>query len=131
MTFVADTSIWIDALAGRGTASDAERRLRALEYAFATDVICAELLAAPDNGRQAALVAELAAGDRILELDGIEDMRRAGECMRRSRLAGRGVRSMTDCLIAAVCIREGLPLLHDDRDFATLAELTPLITVRH
>lgn len=129
MRFVADTSVWIDALAGRGTPSEVERRMQALEYAFATDVICAELLSAADNVQQVVLVSELAARHRVLELDGVEDMRRAGECLRRSRLAGRTVRSMTDCLIAAVCIREEIPLMHDDRDFATLAELTPLMSI--
>ncbi len=129
MTFVADTSIWIDALAGQGTPSEAELRMKALEYAYATDVICAELLAAPENSRQQVLVAELEANDRILQLDGVGDMHLAAECMRRSRIAGRTVRSMTDCLIAAVCIREQLPLLHDDRDFGTLAELTPLTVI--
>lgn len=128
MTFVADTSIWIDALAAE-TTSHAARRLESLEYAYATDVVCAELLAATSNTRQLVLVNELVTSNRVLELDGIEDMRRAGECMRVSRLAGRTVRSMTDCLIAAVCIRMDLPLLHDDRDFITLSELTPLTSL--
>ena len=131
MKFVVDTSMWVAELARHDGTSDTETGLESLAHVYATDVICAELLAAPDNRRQAALVNLLAARRRVLHLGGMEDMRRAGACMRSSRLAGRTVRSMTDCLIAAICIRERIPLLHNDRDFDTLAELTPLTVIRH
>jgi predicted nucleic acid-binding protein len=88
--------------------------------------VCAELLDVPDPTRRTHLVERLESSGRILYLDGIHDMRTAARCMRATREAGRTVRSLTACLIAAACIRARLPLLHNDRDFDTLAELTPL-----
>lgn len=48
---------------------------------------------------------------------------------RTARRAGLTVRSSVDCLIAACALRNGLPVLHDDRDFDHLATVSPL-TVR-
>ncbi len=45
---------------------------------------------------------------------------------RAARRAGRTVRSSTDCLIAACAIRHDLEVLHRDRDFAALSEISPL-----
>jgi predicted nucleic acid-binding protein len=53
----------------------------------------------------------------------IED---AVDLYRSARRAGRTVRSSVDCLIAACAIRHGLTVLHRDRDYGTLAELSPL-----
>jgi predicted nucleic acid-binding protein len=36
---------------------------------------------------------------------------------------------VTDCLIAAVCIREKIPLLQDDVDFDHLADVSELQVV--
>ena len=43
---------------------------------------------------------------------------RAAENYRLMRSKGVTVRSTIDCLIATFCIDEGVPLLHNDRDFA-------------
>ena len=45
---------------------------------------------------------------------------------RRCRQRGETVRKLLDCLIAAVAIRAGIPLLHNDRDFDVLARHTEL-----
>ena len=45
---------------------------------------------------------------------------------RRARRAGKTVRSSVDCLIAACAIRHGLTVLHHDRDFPALAEVSTL-----
>jgi predicted nucleic acid-binding protein len=36
------------------------------------------------------------------------------------------VRSSIDCLIAAMAIRHGIPVMHRDRDFAYLASVSDL-----
>lgn len=46
---------------------------------------------------------------------------------RSARRAGLTVRSGVDCLIAACAIRNGLGVLHRNRDFAALARVSPLI----
>lgn len=48
------------------------------------------------------------------------------ELYRRARRGGITVRSSVDCLIAACALRHDLEVLHRDRDFASLAAVTPL-----
>jgi len=50
----------------------------------------------------------------------------AAALYRTARRAGFSVRSGVDCLIAACAVRNGLPVLHVDRDFDTLARVSPL-----
>ena len=45
---------------------------------------------------------------------------------RAARRAGRTIRSGVDCLIAACAIRNGLTILHHDRDFRELTGVSPL-----
>ncbi len=45
---------------------------------------------------------------------------------RAARRAGRTIRSGVDCLIAACAIRNGLTVLHHDRDFRALTGVSPL-----
>ncbi len=45
---------------------------------------------------------------------------------RAARRSGLTVRSGVDCLIAACAIRNGLAVLHCDRDFDVLARVSPL-----
>ena len=40
------------------------------------------------------------------------------------------IRSLVDCLIARVAVRNDVPLLYADRDFDLLAQLTPLRVVQ-
>jgi hypothetical protein len=48
------------------------------------------------------------------------------ELFRSARRAGLTVRSSADCLIAACAIRHDLEVLHRDRDYAALAEVSAL-----
>ena len=45
---------------------------------------------------------------------------------RSARRAGLTIRSGVDCLIAACAIRNGLTVLHHDRDFGLLERVSPL-----
>ena len=56
----------------------------------------------------------------------IEVFEEAAQLFRSARRAGVTVRSGVDCLIAACAIRHGLPVLHRDRDFSLLAQVSPL-----
>jgi len=49
---------------------------------------------------------------------------------RSARRAGLTVRSGVDCVIAACAIRNGLAVLHHDRDFDALAAVSPLVSRR-
>jgi predicted nucleic acid-binding protein len=50
----------------------------------------------------------------------------AVELFRSARRAGITVRSGIDCLIAACALRNGLTVLHKDRDYGNLSAITPL-----
>ena len=50
----------------------------------------------------------------------------AADLYRRTRRSGRTVRSGVDCLIAACAIRNSLAVLHRDRDYDRLAEVSSL-----
>ena len=55
-----------------------------------------------------------------------EDFTDAALLYRMCRINGRTVRSMVDCLIAAVAVRSDVAVLHADRDFDALVVHTPL-----
>ncbi|HKI02397.1 MAG TPA: PIN domain-containing protein [Thermoanaerobaculia bacterium] len=50
----------------------------------------------------------------------------AAQLYRVARRSGVTVRSGADCLIAACAIRHGIPVLHYDRDFTLLAQVSSL-----
>jgi predicted nucleic acid-binding protein len=54
------------------------------------------------------------------------DFEEAARIYRDARRAGKAVRSLMDCLIAAVALREELSLLAQDRDFGAIREVTGL-----
>lgn len=45
---------------------------------------------------------------------------------RTARRSGRTIRSSVDCLVAACAIRHDLEVLHRDRDYAAIAEISAL-----
>jgi predicted nucleic acid-binding protein len=50
----------------------------------------------------------------------------AARIYRMLRVRGITIRSPLDCVIAAIAIHHGVPLLHADRDFVMIARFTPL-----
>jgi predicted nucleic acid-binding protein len=56
----------------------------------------------------------------------LEVVEEAVHLYRSARSSGLTVRSGVDCLIAACAIRHGLTVLHHDRDFDSLAEISTL-----
>jgi predicted nucleic acid-binding protein len=64
------------------------------------------------------------------------DYEHAAVLYRQCRANGETVRKLIDCLIAAIAaiaaiaIRNDVPLLHQDADFEVLARHTPLLVAR-
>jgi predicted nucleic acid-binding protein len=54
------------------------------------------------------------------------DYLEAATLFRLRRQQGEAVRKLIDCLIAAVAIRAGVPLLHHNSDYDALARHSPL-----
>lgn len=123
-----DTSVWIDWLNDRSTAETLALRsfIAADEGVVLTDVVLAEVLQGARSEVLADRIDEILSPHDILRLEGLADFRFAAALYRTCRRAGVTIRRTTDCLIAAVCIRERVPLLHSDADFDRLAALTDL-----
>lgn len=121
-----DTSAWIDYLRATGSAAHLElRRLIEDGRAAVTEPVVMEVLCgARDERHMAQLRGLLARGSMVAAVG--EDYREAAFLYRLCRSKGETIRSPLDCLIAAVAIRSGLPVLHHDRDFDALARLTSL-----
>lgn len=127
-----DSSVWIDFFADRATwqVEDMSHRLLAGEQVGLTDIVLTELLQGARNDGDLARLEGYLAPFEVARLQSLDDFRLAAALRRAGRKAGTPIRATTDCLIAAVCIREGRPLLHDDRDFDHLAEVSDLTVVR-
>lgn len=125
---VFDTSVWIDVLNQRDT-PQARRCVELLEDGAPlalTDVVYAEILQGFRSEREARSLARYLRWFPVLRLERPEDFELAARLYRRARRAGMTVRKTLDCLIAAPCVREGVPILHADEDFDRLASCTPL-----
>jgi predicted nucleic acid-binding protein len=129
---VVDTSVWIDWFADRSTpqveyfADCLERQ--ATDFALVAVTITEILQGLRDDKDMRRVERDLSAFT-ILGLSHMSDFRAAAGLYRAARKKGVTIRSTIDCFIAAVCIREDLSLLHSDRDFDRLAELTTLSVV--
>jgi predicted nucleic acid-binding protein len=62
----------------------------------------------------------------LMAVDPVCDYPEAAAIYRLARYGGRTVRSLVDCLIAAVAIRMGATLVHCDQDFNVIASCVSL-----
>lgn len=125
---VVDTSVWIDVLndvdsakASRCTELLADGAPLAL-----TDVIFAEILQGFRHERDARRVEKHLRAFPVLRLEDLEDYALAAQLYRKARRSGVTIRKTLDCLIAAPCVRDGVPIFHADEDFDRLASCTDL-----
>ena len=120
-----DTSAWIEFL--RDTPGDpADTVAAALEAdAAICDAISMEVLAGARDERHLAMLRGMLARATVVPTEPA-DYDHAALLYRTCRRRGETVCKITDCLIAALAIKESLPLLCCDRDFAVLARHTDL-----
>ncbi len=129
MTFLVDTSVWVDYLRGAETQARVNLRRQLTNEdpgVFMAEPIAMELLAGPTSERVAADITRLVNGLPTIPLDPRLDFRSAASIFRACRRSGQTVRSLTDCVIAAVAIRSEVTLVHKDADFEVIAQVTPL-----
>lgn len=125
---VADTSAWIEFF--RRTGSPVNLTLRRLlseraEIAV-TQVVVMEVLAGARSRSHLAELRDHMLLFPVLPLEGLSGYEAAAELFRICRAEGESVRNLTDCLVAVVTIEAGASLLHNDRDFETLARWSEL-----
>ncbi len=125
---VVDTSVWIDVLNDVDSphASRCVELLRGGAPLALTDVIFTEILQGFRDEREARLVEKHLRAFPVLRLEDLDDFALAADLYRSARRAGVTIRKTLDCLIAAPCVRAGVPILHADDDFDRLASCTDL-----
>ena len=127
-----DTSAWIEFL--RGTESPVCQAVEALiadEAEMATtDVVVMELLAGARDDAHERQLRDLLKRCTMLTVSGLDDYESASRLYRVCRRNGETVRKLTDCLIGAVALRNGCPVLHQDVDFEVLARNVGLLEAR-
>lgn len=126
---VVDTTVWIDYFAGRTDQPHVAELLRLIDADAGialTDVIFGEILQGLRGEHTRRRVDERLQSFDILRLRTLDDFRNAAALYRHARSKGKTIRRTLDCLIATVCIRENCAILHNDRDFDHLADVTDL-----
>ena len=88
-----------------------------------------ELLQGAADEREWAMLADFLDGQDYIEASG-DTWRNAARIYFDLRRRGRTIRSPIDCCIAQLAIENDLRLLHEDRDFETIAEIRPLAAWR-
>jgi len=128
VTVLVDTSAWIEFL--RGTGGPEHRWLRAAlsdDRPLAwTEPVLLELASGVSTPRRAAELRALLQRGPLLRVEGLGDWEAAAGLRRAARARGLAVRSPVDCLVAAVAVREEVPVLARDRDFAAIAAVSGL-----
>jgi hypothetical protein len=123
-----DTSAWVELLRDTGHPAHVTltRHLEDRRSIAIAEPIIMELLAGTRSRREHDRMRSRLLGFPLLRLHGLPDFERAAEIYRICRAKGGTVRKLIDCLIAVLAIRERATLLHNDRDFDTIARYTAL-----
>ncbi|MFZ0835213.1 MAG: PIN domain nuclease [Mycobacterium sp.] len=127
-----DTSAWIEYF--RATGSTAAVRVRDLlrdtpDQVAMCEPIAMEILAGATGEHTWATLERLVNGLPSLGVDNAVDFRAAASIYRAARRSGQTVRSIIDCLIAAIAIRHGAQLIHRDADFEVIAQMANLAAI--
>lgn len=125
-----DTTVWIDLFAGHETVQTQflEERLEAGEDICTCGVILTEVLQGIREDAEFQRSRQRFQAFLYLPMTP-ETHVQAAELYRSLRRIGITIRKPIDCMIAAVSIEHGIPLLHNDRDFTPLAEHCGLVVV--
>ena len=123
-----DTSAWIEYRRSTGSPECVRvRELVATDAAVCvTEPVVMELMAGIPSGSGRQQLTRFIRRFEWASVAGLDDYEKAADVYLRCRAGGETVRSMIDCLIAAVALRTGSAVLHRDRDFDVIARYLPL-----
>lgn len=122
-----DTSIWIDFFAARNTAQVAvlESSIDQREDLCLCGVVLTEVLQGIRDDKQYKQTESVLSNLIYLPMDQSTFLL-AANIYRTLRSRGITIRNSVDCMIAAVCIEHKADLLHNDRDFDHIADVSDL-----
>ncbi|MGH3262719.1 MAG: PIN domain-containing protein, partial [Trebonia sp.] len=92
------------------------------------DPVRIEVMAAGTGGQWHRLTGALGNCEEVMQMHRI-DVEEGARIYRACRSLGETIRSLNDCLIAAIAIRNDVPVLHRDRDYDSIARHFPLRVV--
>ncbi len=123
-----DTSAWIEYLRDTGSPSCLRvSELLAGDIPIATcDTVMMEIMAGPTSEYAANELMRLLDRCRFYPARPVFDSTGAATIHRSCRRAGFTPRRLNDCLIAGIALEHDLSILHQDRDFERIAEVTGL-----
>ena len=121
---IVDTSVWVAVLRDAGKRGRVEGAL-AGDDAHLTRFTQLELLMGASREEQWGRLERYLDGQDYAEADS-ETWRDAARTYFNLRRLGKTVRSPIDCCIAEIAIAHDALLLHQDRDFTTIAAVRPL-----
>ena len=120
-----DTSAWIEYLRNTGSPTcDLVGELLPQDIAICGPVSMEVMAGALSESHLRSLRELTARADTLMVHQ--SDYEDAAALYRLCRQQGRTVRSQIDCLIAAVAIRNDVPVLHADADFEVMSRYTAL-----
>lgn len=126
-----DTSAWVEYFRATGSAAALEvRRLLSDEpdQVVICEPIAMEILAGAGNEETYRKLERLVNGLSSLDVETATDFRSAADMYRAARRTGQTIRSVNDCLIAAIALRHDARVAHRDADFDVITEITGLMT---
>ncbi len=113
-----DSSVWIDYFNGRKTwQTDLLEKLLSDVPIIIGDLILAEILRGFRSDNDYKTAKSFLSDLPFREMGGYQVAVQSAQNYRTLRKKGVTVRKTIDVIIGTYCILEGLPLLHDDRDF--------------
>jgi predicted nucleic acid-binding protein len=124
-----DTSAWIEYFRATGSPAAVEvRRLLSdhVDRVVMCEPVAMEILSGATDDSTHAKLEQLVNGLPLLSVDNAIDFRAAAGIYRAARRAGQTIRSLNDCLIGAVAIRNDARIVHRDADFDVIAAMTSL-----
>ena len=128
---VVDSSVWIDLFAGKHS-KNIDILIKSVEN---SDDICTcglimtEVLQGIRSDKEYDKVKNILSG--LIYLPITKNMfTQASAIYRTIRKTGKTIRSPIDCIIASICIEHEVNLLHNDKDFAIIAQYTSLRIVK-
>jgi predicted nucleic acid-binding protein len=124
---VVDTSVWIDYFSAKSTrgSADLKRAIVNSEDLCICGVVVTEVLQGIRDDTDFETVGRIL--DELIYLPQEKSTYLLAATIYRSlRKRGKTIRKPIDCIIAAVCIEHSALLLHNDRDFDSIAGYFPL-----
>ncbi|GAB4365193.1 MAG: PIN domain nuclease [Deltaproteobacteria bacterium] len=131
MILLVDTSVWIDFFAGRETVQTKvfKEAVDGEADVALTEMILAEVLQGVPSDREFARLRRDLASFLLLRPGSEETYVHAAKLYRTGRKRGVTIRSLIDCLIAAIAMEHGAVILHRDRDYERISGYAPLKTI--